>query len=121
MILALLQLQTSVEAPVRPGASGLGRMPGMMHDILIIVGVGLVLTLLLMFWAKYIRRRSRHHSDPRVTYRVVEAGGDGGGGSRKRRHRHRRRRRDHRTRNPTLAETGGLPPSRPEDEVPPSI
>jgi hypothetical protein len=35
---------------------------------------------------------------------------------RKKRRRHKRRRRDHRKRNPTLSETGGLPPK--NDDTP---
>ena len=35
-----------------------------------------------------------------------------------RRRRKRRRRRDHRARNPSLSETGGLPPPRPDDQLP---
>ena len=34
------------------------------------------------------------------------------------RRRKRRRRRDHRARNPSLSETGGLPPPRPDDQLP---
>ena len=34
------------------------------------------------------------------------------------RRRKRRRRRDHRQRNPSLSETGGLPPPRPDDQLP---
>ena len=44
---------------------------------------------------------------------------DPGGTLHHREHRHRhRKRREHRPRNPTLAQTGGLPPRRPEDETP---
>ncbi len=38
--------------------------------------------------------------------------------SEKRRHSRRRRRREHRKLNPTLAQTGGLPPPRPPNQPP---
>jgi hypothetical protein len=90
-------------------------------DIFTVLGAGLVLLVILLIWAKYLRRRSHRHSDPRITYRVIEENGAATEtGSRRHRRRHKRRRREHRGRNPTLAETGGLPPPRPEDEAPPA-
>ena len=55
----------------------------------------------------------------------ADDGGDDGGdesesGDGRVRRRVRRRRRDHRPRNPSLAEAGGLPPVRPEDSAPPA-
>jgi hypothetical protein len=121
-MLGVIQWQAPVEIPTRPGSSGLGKLPGLGSDVLAVLGVGLVLLVLLLLWAKYIRKRSHRHSDPRITYRVIDDGGSGDeGGSHRRRRRHKRRRREHRGRNPTLAETGGLPPPRPQDEAPPSV
>src|SRR5437016_1002519 len=88
-------------------------------DILLILGALMGLTLILILWAKFVRRERRKHSSsskPRVLVPVekeedepepVELGG-------KRRRKFRKRRREHRGRNPTLAETGGLPPLREE-------
>jgi hypothetical protein len=67
-------------------------------QILIYGGALLVVALAIFGWAIYHtqhgRRRSHHHSKPSVKSR---------------------RRHEHYTRNPTLAETGGLPPVRPDN------
>lgn len=119
MIFALLHLEA--EIPIRPSTSGFGRTPGLFEDVMLVLGVVFCLLIALLFWAKYIRKRSRHRSDPHVSHRVIEADGGGGhGGSTHHHHSHRRHRRDHRSRNPTLAETGGLPPPRSQDQAPPS-
>lgn len=92
---------------------------------LIILGaIGLV-TLLALVWAAFFRKRNRrahsrhHHHHPRHSSESSEAPGasteaDDAVPREKRRH---RRRSHHRPRplNPTLAETGGLPPIRPEE------
>lgn len=90
-------------------------------DLWLIVGACAVLGLLLFLWA-YLTRRDRFErsSDGSpVIYRSrrdVERAGH--------RHHHRRRRRRHHEeeypRNPTLRETGGLPPPRPDDAPGPS-
>jgi hypothetical protein len=118
---ALLYFQAPLEVPGQPGASPIGRTPGMLGDVMLVMGAIFCLLMVLLFWAKHLRRRSRHHFSSRVSSRVIEGEGAGGeGGSPHHHHRHRRHRRDHRPRNPTLAETGGLPPPRPEDQAPPS-
>lgn len=90
--------------------------PGMGQDLLTVVGMAMVLLGLLMFWARFLRRRKRQrrHSDA-----VVADGQDENRQEQhhSHRHRHRRRRREHRGRNPTLAETGGLPPPRSPDSA----
>lgn len=81
------------------------------HQILLVAGVLLGLGALL-FLAVYLAKGKRRHGPlPQ---------GNAHGRRRHRHghhppHRHRRRRQEHRPRNPTLAETGGLPPLRPED------
>jgi len=89
------------------------------RDILLIVGIGMVLTVGLVFWAtRYARhrKRRRHHSKPAILERHTEERADHEHPPHDHHHRRRRRRlrREHRGRNPTLAETGGLPPSRGE-------
>jgi hypothetical protein len=118
----LLPLLAAALVPIPPGGGDTGRIPAWFKDVFLVVGLGLALLLGLVFWAVYIRKRSHRHLDPRVSYRVIDDEGEGqeGHGQRRRRHRHRRRRRDHRSRNPSLAETGGLPPPRPEDQMPPA-
>ena len=82
--------------------------PGAQHSLqgffpIILVVSSIILGLLV--WAVFIRRR------PKSQRRGVILD-DGGASSEEEsgRRRRRRRRRDHRTRNPTRAETGGLPP-----------
>ena len=99
----------------------LGKTGGMLaRDILLIVGALLVLSLILLFWAKSVTHRKRHR-------RHSARSGTGSSESREpaaatrehRHHRRRRSRRDHRARNPTLEETGGLPPMRDEPSATP--
>ena len=76
---------------------------------LLFVAVGIV-TLLILIWAIFIRKRP-DESSKRYTYPSRGAAANA------QRERHsvrngRRRRRRRRSRNPTLAETGGLPPLR---------
>jgi hypothetical protein len=92
------------------------------RGILLVFGsIGLV-TLLALIWATFFRklgrrRRKRHHayqqsSNPAevpATPRVEDAPS-----LPETRHHRRRSGRRRRSRNPTLAETGGLPPVRPE-------
>ncbi len=97
-------------------------------DVLVILATALVLGIVLLLWARYYvrkRRRRRHHhrheheahsSSPLVpTVEDEELHHDG------HRHRKRRRRRDHRPRNPTLGETGGLPPAKTEPSSNPPL
>jgi hypothetical protein len=105
-------------------------------QILFILGILGGLTLLLFIWAIYWRnprrhrsrsrhRRSRHstssppaatpHSDPPA---ADEDEGDDDDAPSTGHHRRRRRRRQHRPRNPSLSETGGLPPTRSEEAGP---
>ena len=86
-------------------------------DILLIIAVALLLLTALVCWAIFIRKpasetRSRvHKSHPQV-----EETEDG---MIRKRKKHRRQRREHRQRNPTLNEAGGLPPVRPNSNTPP--
>jgi flagellar biosynthesis/type III secretory pathway M-ring protein FliF/YscJ len=89
-------------------------------DILLILGALVALTLILIVWARYIRkqrrRRTRASSSKPHKLVPVEQPDDSPDeelepGTRRRR-KFRKQRREHRGRNPTLAETGGLPPKR---------
>jgi hypothetical protein len=101
-------------------------------DVVLIVGAGLGVAALLIIWVLYTRKRRRsshhhhhqRHERPSAPIQPVdsEEEEDEPEDSPSHEHRHRRRRvrrRDHRPRNPTLAETGGLPPVRPVDATPP--
>ena len=97
-----------------------GKVPNwLFKDVLIILLVGIGLLFTLLVWAKYFRsakkkKRIKSGAEAEIVYRDSddEEGSDDAGDSRRRRYKRRYRRRDHRSRNPTLAETGGLPPGR---------
>jgi hypothetical protein len=98
--------------------------PAMRERLLIFGALGLV-TLLILAWAVFLRKKRRrrhehhhshHHSSKPAEVAQAPAGEEVPTPPEK----HRRRRRSghrHRPRNPTLAETGGLPPRR--LEIPP--
>jgi hypothetical protein len=117
-----------------------GRVPSLLFkDVLLIVGVGIGLVALLALgiylWMKLRRKRRRHVSGGEKVYRgpgseheeSKEAGEESAPEENehdrdddddthhqdhhgRRRYKYRVRRRTHRSRNPTLSETGGLPP-----------
>jgi len=96
-------------------------LPPTMRDALIVIGAILLVAAGLALWASAVRKRHRRRSAPhRPHYSHPSSGHSGGEEDGEPRHsshsRHRRRRRrEHRPRNPTLAETGGLPPIRSDD------
>jgi len=116
-------LAQSILDPVPPQTSpGGAKLPAIFGDVLVIIAVALLLLGLLMLWAKYLRPRSRDSSRASHTRTLAEDTPEPEADNHhRRRRRHKRRRRDHRSRNPTLAETGGLPAPRREDQVPPWI
>jgi len=95
--------------------------PATRDRIIVFGAIGLV-TLLVLLWAVFLRkkrrRRREHHHAPRHSSTPAEApeapSDDGDPSPPEKRHRRRRFGGKHRPRNPTLAETGGLPPIRPE-------
>jgi hypothetical protein len=90
-------------------------------DITVILGILLALAAILFFWAFFLRQRPTSARGSLVVQRLDKNSREthGSSGRRKR----RKRRADHPSnwaRNPTLSETGGLPPPRPEEpEEPP--
>ena len=87
-------------------------------DMLLIIAITLFLGLILLAWAVYIRKPKAERGERNYQSRpYVEEREDGTIRKRKKRKRHRR---DHRQRNPTLAEVGGLPPPK-GDAAPPPI
>lgn len=89
---------------------------GSTKQYLVMLGAMAVVAAALLIWAAYFRKRRRHshhhhhhhHSSTPASGPVPNAT-ESISNQHKRR---RRRRREHRPRNPTLAETGGLPPIR---------
>jgi hypothetical protein len=98
--------------PMPPVSKATG---GLAKDLMLIGGAILVLSVLLILWARrYARRSKRHRREHHVEARPAVT--ENQGSRRHHRHRHRHHRRHHsveqRGKNPTLAETGGLPPLR---------
>ncbi len=90
-----------------------------------LIGAISVVTVAILIWAIFIRKpgrerpRSYHYPSPSNAESESRNGGNGSSGHHGRRR--KRRRRSHRPRNPTLSETGGLPPVRedvPSDDPP---
>ena len=91
-----------------------------LRDAAVVVGVVLVLAVLLFVGARYyVKHRPSHrrsHPESSSHHRTPAARAGDGEGAHRHRRRRRRRRGDPRSRNPTLAEAGGLPPLRAESE-----
>jgi hypothetical protein len=90
-----------------------------MRDILLVIGAALVLGLVLFLWA-YLTHKTRrsHHNSNRLSKTITRATKPSGAPPGTKRGKIRKKRRDHPDllpRNPTLGETGGLPPIRPEE------
>lgn len=102
--------------PVQPAPRTLLGMR--LGDMMVLIGIAVLLALALLIWAVFIRKPKRESSERVYNSRpYVEEREDGTIRKRKKR---RRQRREHRTRNPTLAEVGGLPPMK-SDSTPPPI
>jgi FtsZ-interacting cell division protein ZipA len=120
--------QSLIPSDVIPG--GWRWMGLTFKELMILLGAVAIVTLMLVIWAAYFRKPTRHRSHHHHNHHespeesdaeeyMASASAEGEGGRRYRRK--RRRRREHRPRNPTLAETGGLPPlraDRPQDPLP---
>lgn len=101
-------------------------MAGGLKEAGLVIGILLVIAVILFVGAKILHGSKSGHKK-RATYPKYQPGEEGHmdrldeetgtkteTSHRRRRHRHRSRKSDHveRTRNPTLADTGGLPPLR---------
>jgi len=84
------------------------------REVLVMLGVLGVLAALVFYWALVWRKPRRHHRSHREWHPPSRspAGGDRSQEKAHRWGRRRKRRHPHRPQNPTLAETGGLPPIR---------
>ena len=111
--------------PLNP-TEPVGRTTGLFFkDFLLIIATGLALGLILLLWARhYVKRKKRHqHHDHKVVSHSLPAVSDPDEEEEPHHHgrRRRKRRRDHRPRNPTLAETGGLPTTKTEPSSNPPL
>jgi len=89
-------------------------------DVTIILAVLLGITAILFFWAFFLRKKPTHARGSLVVERNDKKGRESHTSPGRKR---RRRRSPAETwgRNPTLSETGGLPPPRPEEpQTPPA-
>ena len=83
----------------------IGKSNGLWIDFLVILGAALLVGVLCMVWVKFFRGRG----GSRISRSAMDESAKRAGG--------KKRRESFRKRNPTLAETGGLPPMREEDEM----
>ncbi|MBI2947440.1 MAG: hypothetical protein HYY23_07330 [Verrucomicrobia bacterium] len=117
----LAQLEVKLGQP-------LSKVPGLlMRDVVLIVTIGVCLLLAGMALVRYFyrrRRKKKHVEDAQRVYRESnqpeEKEPEAETPESRRRYKYRWKRRGHRTRNPTLAETGGLPPPRRGEPTQPS-
>ena len=100
---------------------GFGRLSAVAKERLIVLGAMALVLLVLFGWAIMYRtkrqRSARREERQKRRHSLAKNAAKGMAEIREfvKEHR-RRRRREHRPRNPTLAETGGLPPVRSEDD-----
>ena len=92
-------------------------------DVFVVIGAVALIILLALIWAVAIRKPRRRHHHHHHHHQGSHQWGmnpdadlddEAGQDDKPAETRRRRRRRDHRSRNPTLSETGGLPPIRGE-------
>ena len=90
-------------------------------DAYVVFAVGAIVLALFIIWAKYLRHPRKRVSGGERVYRgsASQSSASEHDDSR-RRYKRRVRRREHRGRNPTIAETGGLPPLPHEPDSDPS-
>lgn len=90
-------------------------------DTMVVFLIGTVICGALVLWARYLRNRRRRVTGGEKVYRSSSHSAPSAEeGEMRRRYKRRVRRRDHRVRNPTLSEVGGLPPARTQEPADPS-
>ena len=110
--------------PLNPNAPVTRGTGLVFKNVLVIIATGLALGLLLLVWARhYVRRKKRHQHSRKTVAHSLPAVTDPGDeeASPHQSRRRRKRRREHRPRNPTLAETGGMPATRTEPSSNPPL
>jgi hypothetical protein len=91
-----------------------------LHDDLMLLGALVIVAGLVFYLTAVFRKGQRRHRDrAERTFLADDRSRPPQAAAPNGKVRRRRRRRDHRPRNPTRAETGGLPPKRAEDGAPP--
>ena len=101
--------------PGNPSNDGfLESLKGPLLIVAVAIGLALIIALLLLtVHREGAGKRSKGNRSTRLaSSKPMDPGEEGA--RRKKRRRHKRHRRDHRKRNPTLSETGGMPPAKSE-------
>ena len=94
--------------------------PWFTTDSGLLIGAIVLVVAAIFFWVAFLRRRPSHQRGSLVLERARQGENTRYGASGRRRRRKRRPEHpDNLGRNPTLGETGGLPPPRPEAESEP--
>jgi hypothetical protein len=91
------------------------------RDLTLLVGAAITIALVLFGWAYLTRRKARRHlsRSPRTSDRDERQGRREESDERGRTRKRRRQQPENLRRNPTLGETGGLPPIRPDEPAQP--
>lgn len=90
-------------------------------DTLVVFLIGGAICGGLVLWARYLRKRRRRVTGGEKVYRSHAAPAHSNEDAEaRRRYKRRVRRRDHRARNPTISQVGGLPPARAQEPNDPS-
>jgi hypothetical protein len=116
----LAVVEPSPLLPPEPAATHAGKEMFVLMGMLALVAVALLIMVIVMR-RKKIRRLNSLSRSAWPASASKNKNPDRGTIQPRESRRHRRRRREHRERNPTLAETGGLPSKRPDDEPPPAL
>jgi len=107
--MALWLAQSDVAKAAQPGGLSAGTREKLILLAVLLLVASLALILVFALRKRRPARRSRHHPAHEPAQPVSLESESRAGLARRRQ---KRRRRDHHPRNPTLAETGGLPPLR---------
>jgi hypothetical protein len=99
-----------------PPVSKVPRLVGV--DMILIIGLAALLFGGLISWIVFVRGPRKHPSENKTFTQPSAAVTITDDGRERHRKKRRSRRRDHRQRNPTLSQTGGLPPPRNPEESP---
>ena len=95
------------------------KVPGLVaSDLILMVGLAALLFGGLISWIVFVRGPRKHPSENRTFTKSTPSVTITDDGRERHRKKRRNRRRDHRQRNPTLSQTGGLPPPRDPEESP---
>jgi hypothetical protein len=89
-------------------------------DMILILTVAVLIATALIIWAVYIRKPTTDRDSRVRVHKSRSNTEERDDGTIRKRKKHKRARRAHRSRNPSLAEAGGLPPVR-QGERPPDL